>query len=267
MQHSPRRSSRFGALFLFALLTVCVSPSRAQTTVDTALVVAVDVSQSVDEERYRLQLEGIAQALEDPATMGAIVGGEHASIMFSLVVWSDRPELIIGWRMIRGMGDAMRIAGEIRSLPTKGGEFTCVARMLSHVETLVLPSLPLPAARMVVDVSGDGIDNCSRSTETDAIRARLTDAGVTINGLPILVPGENDTVGAGMYRAPGFGLSEGGPERDMTTLPAWYRDHVIGGPGAFLHVARGYEDFARAFRRKFVQEISLDRPAALALGD
>lgn len=243
---------------------VLASPSRAEDGVDTALVVAIDVSQSVDEERYRLQLEGIAKALEDPATIGAIVGGESGSILFSVVMWSDKPEQVIGWRLITDLDSAGRVAGELRSLPLKGGEFTCVARMMRTMAELVIPTMPLPASRVVIDVSGDGIDNCSRSNEAQAARERLVQSGVTINGLPIIVAGENDIVGAGAYRAPGYGLRELGPETDMTTLDAWYRRFVIGGPGAFMQVARGYDDFARAFRRKFVIEISGGAPGRAA---
>lgn len=86
----------------------------------------------------------------------------------------------------------------------------------------------------------------------------MLELGVTINGLPILVPGENDVVGVGAFRKPGFGLRElpGTSDQAATTLDRWYRDHVIGGPGSFLLVAQGYEDFARALRRKLVTEIS-----------
>ena len=73
---------------------------------------------------------------------------------------------------------------------------------------------------------------------------------------PLRMIRENDIVGAGAYRAPGYGLDNLGPDTDTTTLDAWYEEHVIGGPGSFLKVAQGYEDFGRAFRQKFVTEIS-----------
>lgn len=223
---------------------------------DTALVLAVDVSDSVDAERYRLQMEGIAWALEDPGVIDAITSGPRGGIVLSLVAWSDSTEIAMPWAWIRNAGDARRVAGLVRGLPQKGGEYTCLARMLSRVRDHVVPHAPGDARRVVVDVSGDGIDNCEVRRATDAARDALLAQGVTINGLPIIVAGENDVVGVGTFRRPGFAFEDLGLDRDATTLDAWYRDHVIGGAGAFLHVAHGYEDFGRAFRQKFVTEIS-----------
>ncbi len=83
----------------------------------------------------------------------------------------------------------------------------------------------------------------------------LLATGATVNSLPILVPGENDVVGAGAYRAPGYGLQATPLPQERTSLEQWYRAHVIGGPGTFL-LAAGYGDFSRARRRKFVIELS-----------
>lgn len=224
--------------------------------VDTALAVAVDVSQSVDAERYRLQMEGMALALEDKTVIDAITSGQNAAILFALIAWSDAPDMVVPWQRIASADDARRVAGMVRALPHKGGEFTCLARMLRNLGDSVLPNLPVRANRVVVDVSGDGIDNCNVRTAIDPERDRLVAAGVTINGLPIMVPGENDIVGEGAYRAPGFGFDRVGPGTDATTLDAYFRDHVIGGPGAFILQAQGYGDFGRAITRKFVTEIS-----------
>lgn len=230
--------------------------------VDTALVVAVDVSQSVDEERYRLQMEGIAQALEDPGVISAIVNGPQGGILFTMVAWSDATSQLLGWRRISSKDEAVATANEVRTLPNAGGEFTCMARMLRSVALRIVPSIPLKAHRVVIDVSGDGIDNCSDRDALHEERDRVLALPATINGLPIIVPGENDVVGSGAYRAPGFGLRELSrqPDKETTTLDQWYRDHVIGGPGTFLMVAQGYNDFGRALRQKFVTEISLAAP-------
>ncbi len=107
-----------------------------------------------------------------------------------------------------------------------------MARALGLVEAKVLPFLPVRADRTVVDVSGDGHDNCNTNPPVDVVRDRLVAAGVTINGLPIL---------------------EG---EEAATLETWYREHVIGGPAAFLVPAHGFADVARAMRRKFLVEIS-----------
>lgn len=234
------------------------SAQGPETQADTALIVAVDVSQSVDDERYRFQMEGIAQALEDPAVVSAIAGGPNGGILFSLVTWADQTTVAIDWRRIGSQEEAAGVASVVRALPRQRGEFTCIARLFRTVAQTILPKLPAPVTRVVVDVSGDGIDNCSPPRALRSDRESLVALGATINGLPIFVAGENDVVGSGAYRAPGFGLSELSiqPDRVNTTLDSWFRVHVIGGPGAFIHPAQGYADFGRALRQKFLMEIS-----------
>lgn len=226
--------------------------------VDTALVLAVDVSDSVDAERYRLQMEGIALALEDDGVINAITSGPRGAILLSLVSWADKAELQMPWTLVRNAEEARAVAGIIRALPQRTGEYTCVARMLTYVREFVIDTLPATASRRVIDVSGDGIDNCSRPDVSAQERDKLVAAGVAINALPILVKGENDVVGSGAYRAPGFVLDGQpiGPGVGETTIDAWYRDYVIGGPGAFVLTAQGFGDFGRSFRQKFVTEIS-----------
>lgn len=251
------------AIIALARIATAGEPSEqtgiATPTVDTALIVAVDVSQSVDEERYRLQMEGIAQALEDPGVISAITNGPNGGILFTMVAWSDTATQLLDWRMIASENDSLATAGAVRALPHSGGEFTCMARMLRSVALRLVPAMPVKANRVVLDVSGDGIDNCSDRDALHEERDRVLALPATINGLPIIVPGENDVVGSGAYRAPGFGLRELSrqPDNETTTLDDWYREHVIGGPGTFLMVAQGYNDFGRALRQKFVTEISL----------
>jgi hypothetical protein len=232
---------------------------EAQVEADTALILAVDVSDSVDAERYRLQMEGIALALEDEGVINAITSGAKGGIVLSMVTWADKAKLSIPWQTVRSREDAVRFASLVRELPQQKGEYTCLARMMEMVREIVVPSAPVSAERVVVDVSGDGIDNCSREQGMTSERDQLLSAGVAINGLPILVEGENDIVGAGAYRAPGLELNGeriGPGTNENTTLEGWYRDHVIGGPGAFLITAHGFDDFGRAFRQKFVTEVS-----------
>lgn len=220
-----------------------------------ALVVSVDVSQSVDDARFRLQMEGIAEALEDPTVVAAMTGNS-GGVQFALVAWADRAHLAVGWRRIATRADAFATAALVRAMPRQAGEFTCLGQMFRSVSEAIIPALPTPAERIVVDVSGDGIDNCTGAEDLEAARAGLLATGATINGLPILVPGENDVVGAGAYRAPGYGLRPTPLPQERTGLEQWYRNHIVGGPGAFLLTAAGYGDFSRALRRKFVIEVS-----------
>jgi hypothetical protein len=209
------------------------SPARADTEiVDTALVLAVDVSGSVNDERFALQMEGIAKAFEDPQVQRSIFSGPHRAMFVTLVQWSDKAAVSIPWNLIASQEDAVGFADALRKTPRRGAEFTCMSRALQLIEDKVLPFLPMPANRTVVDISSDGHDNCNLSPPVDALRDTLVAAGVTINGLPIL---------------------EG---EEAATLAEWYRNHVIGGTSAFIVPAHGYGDFERALRRKFVTEIS-----------
>ena len=253
--------------YLFVLLTLIFaslgSQARAEEGVDTALIVSVDVSQSVDEERYKLQMEGIAQAIEDPEVVAAITSGTKGGILFAMLTWADQSDLAMDWKRIASQADASAVAAIVRNLPQKGGEFTCLARMLHSVSINIVPNIPVPAARVVVDVSGDGIDNCSNKDDIHTERDAVLATGTIINGLPIIT--SETVVGSGAYRAPGYGLQElsNQPDLDRTTLDQWFSDHIIGGEGAFVIAAHGYDDFGRAFRRKFVTEISsLAQPIA-----
>lgn len=226
-------------LFLIAALTLLACPAAAQTPadrVDTALVLAVDVSGSVDEARYALQMEGIASAFEDSEVQRAIFSGQRGALLVILVNWSHKPEVAIPWTIITNRDDALNFAAKVRLAPRNADDFTCMSEMLELVGDKILPLAPLPADRLVVDVSGDGRDNCNPRVAVDSLRDGLVEADVTVNGLPILEGAE------------------------AATIEQWYRDHVIGGPASFLLPANGYKDFGRAIRRKFILEISGRRP-------
>lgn len=238
------------------LMTTAVRPATAG---DVALVLAVDVSSSVDATRFRLQMEGIAEALEDESVQRSILRSAEGRVHLALVPWADRVEVAVPWRTLATPAEANALAADIRALPRRSGDYTCLARMLRQVRERVLADLPAGVERVVIDVSGDGIDNCEPTAATEAERDATVATGATINGLPILVPGENDLVGTGAYRAPGYDWTKYRSEPHAetgTTLPDWFRRHVVGGEGAFVLPAKGYGDFGRAFRRKFVTEVS-----------
>jgi hypothetical protein len=204
--------------------------------VDTALVLAVDVSESVNTERYALQMAGISKTFEDPEIQQMILSGPNHSMFVALVEWSSRAFLSIPWTLITSPGDAEAFAEKIERTPRFDNQFTCLARALQVVRDKVLPFLPVTANRTIVDVSGDGRDNCNTTPPVDAVRDQLVLGGVTINGLPIL---EGD---------------------EAATLEDWYMQHVIGGPAAFLVPALGFPDFERAMRKKFLVEVSSRSP-------
>ena len=219
-------------LVLTAWFTLAPHAANALPDVDTALLVSVDVSNSVDEARYRLQMEGIAKALEDPGVISAITTGPQAAILFSIMTWADRSEITLPWVRISNAMEAKAVAARIRKLPRAKGEFTCLARMLRNVSDKVVPQIPANATRVVVDVSGDGRDDCNPEQPAEKVRDELVGQKVTVNGLPIL---DGD---------------------EAKTIEDWYREHVMGGLGSFVIAANGYGDFERAIRQKFVVEIS-----------
>lgn len=224
-----RRAARLLALLLGAVPLGAAMPERA----DTALVLAVDVSGSVNPARYALQMQGIARALDDPELQANMLSGPHHAFLVALVEWSNRLVVSVPWRLVTRREEASAFAEMVRRAPRADDEFTCMSDALRLIGDKVLPLAPVPADRRIIDVSGDGHDNCNPPVRVDAVRDGLAADGVTVNGLPIL---DGD---------------------EAATLEAWYRDHVVGGPDHFELPARGYDDFARAMRAKFAQEISL----------
>ncbi len=191
------------ALAIFSAGPVMAQAVATDSPVDVALIVSIDVSGSVNAQRYRLQMDGVARALEDPAVAAAILGGSRGSIMFALVEWSERARAVIPWTRLAAQADMTALAARVRRTPRVAGEFTCVAHMMAYVRDLVVPILPVKASRVVMDVSGDGIDNCDGDDATGARRDQLVAAGLTINGLPINQGDPNEPLRAGAFRAPG----------------------------------------------------------------
>src|SRR5690606_5042304 len=114
---------------------------------------------------------------------------------------------------------------------------TCVSAMLRSISDKVVSQIPAKSFRTIVDVSGDGSENCNPQESVSSVRDELVSLGVTVNGLPIL---EGD---------------------EGATLEGWFRENVMGGPGSFVLPADGFEDFGRAIRQKFIIEISGITPA------
>lgn len=220
------------AVLLASVLGLMPAGSQAAERVDVALVLAVDVSESVDSSRFTLQMAGIAAAFEAPEVQGAVLAGSHHAMLIALVQWSNHPNLSIPWTLLTSPADVHAFAAQVRRLRRTEKGFTCMSVALRSIADKLLTQMPVPADRIVVDVSGDGAENCNPRETTDEVRDDLVSTGVTVNGLPIL---EGD---------------------EAETLEAWYRAHVIGGDGSFLVPAHGFEDFEQAMHRKFVTEVS-----------
>ena len=222
-------------LLFLIVAAVCawffISPAKAseRQPVDTAIVLAADVSASMSMEHLRLQREAYAAALEDPAFMGAVRSGPLGRIALTYFEFSgaadQRP--ILPWAIIATPADAAKAAQAMRAAPTAMGGPTAVGAAINHAVLLLL-DYGGEMGRAIIDVSGDGPTNDGPSSSE--ARDRAVALGVTINGLPIANPSEPDTV-------------------------RHYQEQVIGGPGAFLIEARGINDFAGALRQKLILEL------------
>ena len=116
--------------------------ASAQTTierVDVALVLAVDVSGSVDDARFVLQMEGVARAYEDAEVQRAILSGRHGALLVTLVNWSHRPRIAIPWTIVASAADAANFAAQVRRAPRAAEDFTCMSLMMHVVADKVLP--------------------------------------------------------------------------------------------------------------------------------
>ncbi len=211
--------------------------ARAEEPVDVALVLAVDVSRSIDEDEARLQREGYRTAVSDPRVVEAIRGGMMGGIAIAYVEWAgiEYQRTVIPWTRIAGQADAEAWAATLAQAPRSSLSWTSISGGIDHARR-VLQECPFEATRRVIDVSGDGVNNSGPPAEM--ARDRAVAEGLTINGLPIL----NDR--------PTFGRPPPVP------LDQYFRESVIGGDGAFLIVAEDFESFGNAVRRKLIREIA-----------
>jgi hypothetical protein len=207
-----------------------------RAVVDVALVLAVDSSGSISEERLMLQIQGYLDALRHPLFIEAVRGGANGRIGLTFVDWTDarRQEQVVGWRVIEQSADAYAFAKAIQDALRPLPGWTSISAAIDYSVGLLLNS-GYAATRRVIDVSGDGANNDGRPV-TEARDAAVA-TGITINGLPIV---------------------EVEPD-----LEAYYRDNVIGGPDAFVVVARNTGSFGEAVLRKLLVEVAgLAPPAA-----
>jgi uncharacterized protein DUF1194 len=213
------------------------SPAWAQEPVDVLLVLAVDVSRSVDEDEARLQREGYRNAVSDPLVVEAIRGGMIGAIGIAYVEWAgaEYQRLVLPWTRIGTPADAFSWASRLDEAPRASLSWTSISGALDYSHR-VLADAPFEGTRRVIDVSGDGVNNSGGPVE--AARDKLLAEGVTINGLPIM----NDR--------PTFGRLPPVP------LDEYFRESVVGGPGAFVIPAEDFQAFGQAVKRKLIREIA-----------
>jgi hypothetical protein len=211
--------------------------SRAGEPVDVALVLAVDVSRSIDEDEAKLQREGYRNAVADPAVITAIRGGMIGAIGIVYVEWAgiEYQRTVLPWARIASEADASKWAEDLARAPRASLSWTSISGAIIHARR-ELAACPFEATRRVIDVSGDGVNNSGPSV--DVARDKAVAEGIVINGLPIV----NDR--------PTFGRPP------PANLDLYFRDRVIGGPGAFYIVAEDFNSFGQAVKRKLIREIA-----------
>lgn len=220
--------------------------------VDLELILAVDVSGSVDEEEARLQRQGYVAAIADPEIVRAVTSGILGRIAVTYFEWAgDGWQVpVLPWTLIDGPQAAQAVAARLAAAPIGAGPWTSISDAI-RVAAPMFDVNEFEGTRRIIDISGDGPNNTGGLVvpERDLAVANR----ITINGLPII----NDRFN--ISRAP------------MPNLDLYYRNCVIGGPGAFIVVAHGFKSFADAIRRKLILEIAggpgdtPDRSAAAGL--
>jgi hypothetical protein len=227
---------RLAALALCLFILGFAWPSKADE-VDLELVLAVDISYSMDLDELRLQREGYREAITSKAVIDAIRSGVHGRVALTYVEWagSTHQSVVVGWQVIDGPESAARFADALnRSVPERAFR-TSISGALAFSAGLFARS-GHSGMRRVIDVSGDGPNN--QGPVVTSARDSVLAQGISINGLPLA-------------------LKEGGAmAMPAGELEDYYRSCVIGGPGAFVVPVRDAESFAEAVRTKLVLEIS-----------
>jgi hypothetical protein len=237
-----RETRKVKRLVLAALAVVfaTVAPACAEN-VDLLLILAADVSRSVDDVEFNLQRKGYAAALSDPKVLAAIAGGPNRSIAVCFVEWSDTldQKVVVDWTTIHDGEDAAAVGATMLTAPRSFASRTSISGAIYFSLGQFSSSAP-NAVRRIIDISGDGTSNAGPPV-TEA-RDQAVAKGITINGLAII----------NTQTRPGFTMHTQPPGG----LPNYYKENVIGGPGAFLLVVENFETFADAITRKLVNEIA-----------
>lgn len=229
---------------VLAAFAAGAGPARAATEVDLLLVLAVDVSYSMDLEEQKLQREGYVAALRDPLVQKAIASGPTGRIAVTYFEWAgpDTHRVVVPWTLVDGAETAEAVASTLMRETISRARMTSISSGLEFAGEM-LGSSPFRAARRVVDVSGDGPNNAG--LPVTEVRDRLLQDGVVINGLPIL-------------------LKLGTPRNvfDIADLDDYYSSCVVGGPGSFVIPINKLDEFAMATRQKLLLEVSSAPPVA-----
>jgi len=214
-----------------------LADKESTPSVDVELVLAVDVSYSMDMDELAIQREGYAQAIVSKEFLQALKSGPHGKISVTYFEWaaSSDQKIIIPWRVIEGPESADAVANEIMKTPIRRASRTSISGAINFAMPL-FDENPHRGLRRVIDISGDGPNN--NGTPVVAARDAAVEKGVVINGLPIMV------------KEPSYSTM------DIDNLDFYYEDCVIGGAGAFVVTIKDRDKFREAIRTKLVLEVA-----------
>ncbi|MBA3652516.1 MAG: DUF1194 domain-containing protein [Chthoniobacterales bacterium] len=214
-----------------------LAEKESAPAVDVELVLAVDVSYSMDMEELAIQREGYAQAIVSKDFLQALKTGPNGKISVTYFEWaaSSDQKIIIPWRVIDGPETADAVANEIMKTPIRRASRTSISGAINFAMPLFEEN-PYRGLRRVIDISGDGPNN--NGSPVTLARDTALEKGITINGLPIMV------------KEPSYSTM------DIDNLDYYYEDCVIGGPGAFVVTIKDREKFKEAIRTKLVLEVA-----------
>lgn len=229
-------AAALAAFFVAGPAALAVQPGSID--VDVELVLAVDISYSVDEEEARRQREGYVAALASEDVIRSIQGGPLGRIAVTYVEWADRgfQRSAADWTVIGSEEDALAFASRVAAAPLERGHYTAIgAAIADAVERIETNAYSAP--RLIIDISGDGPQN--QGLPLEQARALADQAQVVVNGLPVISSGD------GRWVRP-----------VEVNLDDYFRENVITGPGAFVLPARTEDEFREAILRKLIIEIA-----------
>jgi len=209
-----------------------------ETPVDVELVLAVDVSASIDGVEINLQRAGYVAALTDPRAISAMLSGPLGRVAVTYVEWSETARVTVPWSVIESAADARRFALAVQAFPIPKGGLTNIVNALDF-SALLFEDNDIEGTRRVIDLSADGRDSKGNEPVVAAARDRALSRGIVINGLVINPQQEQSEVEGVKY-----------------DLEGYFHEVIIGGPGAFTVVTETPEDFPRAIVNKLVLEVS-----------
>jgi hypothetical protein len=238
---SEMRTIGFLVALLCAGVALVPTAALAAEQVDLLLVLAVDVSRSIDAAKFQLQREGYASAIADPRVLDAVRSGRAGKIGLTFVEWSGvgAQRVVIDWTTIGDADAAKGFGDRLLEAPRSFADRTSISGAIEFAMGQ-LDRSPYESARRTIDISGDGTNNAGR--DVTVLRDQAVAKGITINGLVIL--SENPMSWNPDHTNPPGGLDN------------YYRNNVIGGPNSFVMVAKDFNSFGQAIVRKMIAEVA-----------